>query len=231
MEFSRSERYRREHAVFFYSNSMPGPDVLKLIEILAERMNLEPGMRVLDMGCGKGLSSMFLAMEFGLTVFATDRWISPTDNLKRFESMGVADTVFPIKAEAHSLPYANGFFDAAISIDAYHYFGTDETFFPGYYANLVKKGGQFGILSPGLTREFNPSLPDRMRALWEPDMFTVHSEAWWAEHWSKTGLVKDVHAQTVEGGKELWASTADAEFHALDEEGYLTLFCMTPLKA
>jgi len=31
----------------------------------------------------------------------------------------VEDRVFPFKAEAHNLPYANNFFDAAISIDAY----------------------------------------------------------------------------------------------------------------
>ena len=27
-------------------------------------MELEPGMRVLDMGCGKAISSIFLAKEF-----------------------------------------------------------------------------------------------------------------------------------------------------------------------
>ena len=43
---------------------------------------LEPGMRVLDLGCGKGLSSIFLAKEFGVQVWAADLWtplvIDPT---------------------------------------------------------------------------------------------------------------------------------------------------------
>ena len=77
------------------------------------------------MGCGTGLTSIFLAKEFGVTVFANDLWINPTDNYRRFVEMGVDDKVFPIHAEAHALPYADNFFDAAISIDAYHYFGTD----------------------------------------------------------------------------------------------------------
>ena len=35
-----------------------GPNVLWLTEWLCERMDLKPGMRVLDMGCGKALSSV-----------------------------------------------------------------------------------------------------------------------------------------------------------------------------
>ena len=38
-----------------------GPNVLWLTEWLCEKMELKPGMRVLDMGCGKALSSIFLA--------------------------------------------------------------------------------------------------------------------------------------------------------------------------
>lgn len=78
-------------------------------------------MNVLDMGCGKGLTSVFLAKEYDVIVFANDLWIDPTDNWKRFEQMGVSNRVYPIHADAHALPYAEGFFDAAVSIDSYHY--------------------------------------------------------------------------------------------------------------
>jgi len=90
-----------------------GPNPLWLLEDLCERMDLHPGMKVLDMGCGKGLTSVFLAKEYGVTVFANDLWISATDNLRRFEEAGASGKVFPIHAEAHALPYAEGFFDAA----------------------------------------------------------------------------------------------------------------------
>jgi len=119
------------------------------------------------MGCGKGITSVFLAKEFGVTVFANDLWISATDNLKRFEEAGVAELVFPIHAEAHALPYAEGFFDAAISIDSYQYYGADETYFPCTYSKLVKTGGQFGIVVPGLTREFDKGYPDTLKEHWE----------------------------------------------------------------
>lgn len=86
-----------------------------------------------------------------MTVFANDLWASATDNLRRFEKAGVADKVFPIHAEAHALPYAEDFFDTAISIDSYEYYGADEMYFPTIYSKLVKLGGQFGIVVPGLS--------------------------------------------------------------------------------
>jgi cyclopropane fatty-acyl-phospholipid synthase-like methyltransferase len=229
-KFERCENYYKNYGRFFEENKMLGPNAMWLIEALCEKMDLRPGMRVLDMGCGRGLSSIFLAKEYGVTVFANDLWISPTDNYKRFVEMGVEDKVFPIHAEAHALPYANGFFDAAISIDAYHYFGADEMYLPAYYSKLVKKGGQFGIVSPGLTREFNKGLPEKMKPFWEPDMYTFHSANWWRELWQKTGLVEVTLAEDIPDGKELWSLTADFELHKSDKEKYLTLFMMTAIK-
>ena len=47
-----------------------GPHPLWLMEWLCEAMDLKPGMRVLDMGCGKAITSIFLAREFGVRVWA-----------------------------------------------------------------------------------------------------------------------------------------------------------------
>ncbi|WP_181454730.1 SAM-dependent methyltransferase [Paenibacillus dendritiformis] len=69
---------------------MDGSAPLWLLEELCDHMELSPGMKVLDMGCGKGLPSVFLAKEYGVTVFANDLWISATENLRRFESARVA---------------------------------------------------------------------------------------------------------------------------------------------
>lgn len=228
--FEICEKYYKNYGKFFEENKMLGPNAMWLIEILCEKMDLKPGMRVLDMGCGTGLTSIFLAKEFGVTVFANDLWISPTDNYHRFVEMGVDDKVFPIRAEAHALPYAENYFDAAISIDAYHYFGTDEIYLPNYYSKLVKKGGQFGIVSPGLTREFSNGLPEAMKAHWESDMYCFHSADWWRELWNKTGIVDVKYAETVQDGKEIWRSTADFDLHDADVEDYLTLIAMTARK-
>ncbi|MGB9939171.1 SAM-dependent methyltransferase [Methanosarcina sp.] len=64
-------------------------------------MKLEKGMRVLDPGCGKGLTSIFLAKEYDVTVSATDLWISATENYERIKSMGLEDRIIPIHTDAH----------------------------------------------------------------------------------------------------------------------------------
>lgn len=181
-----------------------GPNPLYLLEDLCGHMDLRPGMKVLDMGCGKGITSVFLAKEYGVTVFANDLWISATENLQRFEEAGVADKVFPIHAEAHALPYAEGFFDAAIAIDCYHYFGTSESYFPDVLSKLVKPGGEFGIVVPGLKREFEKGYPDTLEKLWIPELFTFHSSKWWRNLWEKTGLCEITACYDIDDAKAIW---------------------------
>lgn len=92
-------------------------------------MNTEPGMRVLDMRCGKAISSIFLAKEFDVQVWATDPWIKPTLNCERIRDAGLEKQVFPIHTEARYLPFADDFFDAIIRLDSYYYYyyGTEMT--------------------------------------------------------------------------------------------------------
>jgi hypothetical protein len=128
------------------------------------------------------------------------------------------------------LPYADGFFDAAISIDSYHYYGTDECYLCDHYAKLVKQGGQFGLVNPGLTHEFESDLPEAMKQYWEPNMYAWHSAGWWRKLWEKSGLVEVTYADEIPDGKEIWRTTSDYELHDADVERYLTLTLMTALK-
>jgi len=70
-EFPRSAKYDLEWVL---QNEM-GPHVLWLTEALSQQMDLTPDMRVLDMGCGTAMSSIFLAKEFGVQVWANDLWM------------------------------------------------------------------------------------------------------------------------------------------------------------
>ena len=185
-EFPRSAKYDRDWVL----ENMMGPNPLWLTECVAERMDLSPNMRVLDMGCGKGLSSIFLAKEYGVQVWATDLWIDATENFGRIRAAGVEDRVFPMHAEAHSLPFADGFFDAMVTVDAYHYFGTDNLYLQGHMARLVKPHGQMGMVVPGLVEELAlDEPPEHLRPYWEPEFFSLHSPGWWRRHWERSGLV------------------------------------------
>ncbi|MCX6020597.1 MAG: methyltransferase domain-containing protein [Chloroflexi bacterium] len=129
------------------AQNLMGPNAVWLTEALTQVMDLKPGMRVLDMGCGRAMSSIFLAKEFGVQVWATDLWIPASENWGRVTTAGVQDRVFPSHAEAHNLPFADGFFDAALSLDAYHYFGMNDLYV-GDDARLVRPGRPIGSWFP-----------------------------------------------------------------------------------
>jgi SAM-dependent methyltransferase len=182
-----------------------GPNVLWLTEWLTEALGLEPGMRVLDLGCGTAISSIFLAREFGVQVWAADLWIPPDENGKRIAETDVADRVFPISVEAHTLPFAAGFFDAIVSIDAYHYFGTDIRYL-AYLARYARADGRIGIAVPS-----NSADPDEMPDDVAPtmgvtggDFFTFRSADWWRRHWDMSGTVHVERADPLPQGWDDW---------------------------
>lgn len=64
-----------------------------------------------------------------------------------FRSLGMEEQIFPIYADANALPFAEGFFDAVISVDAYHYFGTEAGFFSEKILPLLKPDGFAALFS------------------------------------------------------------------------------------
>jgi cyclopropane fatty-acyl-phospholipid synthase-like methyltransferase len=197
--FKRSSKYSTE----WMKNNEMGPNSVWLTEYLADKIKFKPGMRVLDLGCGKAMSSVFLAKEFGVYVWATDLWISPTENYTNIKEQGVTNLVYPVYAEAHALPFAENFFDIIISVDAYHYFGTDDTYLL-YILKFLKQGGIIGIIVPGLQQEIGNNIPVSLQPYWEPELNTLHTAEWWKNHWKKTGLVKIIVADLLPEGWKIW---------------------------
>ncbi|MBI9014681.1 MAG: class I SAM-dependent methyltransferase [Clostridiales bacterium] len=172
---------------------------LWLVESLARMMKLKPGMKVLDMGCGKAMTSIFLAKEFGVTVFANDLWISPDENWERICEAGVEDLVFPIKAEAHDLPYAKNFFDAIISVNSYQFFGTADTYFADHLSHLLRAGGEFGLAVWGPEHEFDRMVPNDMQPSWWPDFYYFHCLDWWQLNLERAKLFEAINGDDMDG--------------------------------
>lgn len=198
--FPRSSQY---HPDWVLANASGGANSLWLTEWLATGLDLKPGMRVLDLGCGRASSSIFLRREFGVEVFAADLWFSASENQQRIHDAGVADGVFPIHTDARSLPFATDFFDAIVSIDSFIYYGTDDLYL-NYLARFVKPGGQIAIAGAGLVREIEGPLPEHLRPWWTLDLWCLHSAPWWRRHWERTGIVDIELADTLEDGWRLW---------------------------
>lgn len=237
--FPRSGRYDARWAL---ENQM-GPSALWLTEWLCEALDLQPGARVLDMGCGRCLSSVFLVREFGVRVWANDLWIPASENWKRIRAAGLEHAICPIQAEAHQLPYAAEFFDAIVSVDSYHYYGTDDLYLRTF-AQFVRPGGRIGIVVPGLVREFAGEVPAHLvrkqssgGVFWNPDeCFSFHTCEWWRAHWTGSTLVEVERADVLADGWRHWHQwekalegtglnrfPSDAEALAADGGDYLGL--------
>lgn len=181
-----------------------GPNALRLLEELLCQLPspLEPGMRVLDLGCGKGMTSLYLAKRFGLQVFAADLWIDPTENFKRFQAFDPELPLIPLRTEAHQLPFAEGYFDAIFCLDAYQYFGAKPEFLDTAIAPLLKPGGIFAIAVPGLKEEASQGIPEPLLPFWAydeqgEDAMQFHAPSWWKDLWAASELM------AVEGVTEM----------------------------
>ncbi|MBE2218853.1 MAG: class I SAM-dependent methyltransferase [Ignavibacteria bacterium] len=190
--FPLSESY--DHA-WIRQNSL-GENVLYNLESLTEVMEFREGMRVLDLGCGTGVSAIFLAKEFGVEVWAIDQYIQPSENFRRIKEMNCEHSVFPLKLNAKELPFPPCFFDAIVAVDSYMYFGTDERFTP-YISQFLKPGGIIGIVDICFNKEINYlfELPEFLRHNYQDKWYFVHSLEWWVKMWNKTGHLKIMNSE------------------------------------
>jgi SAM-dependent methyltransferase len=198
--FPRASRYHPDWIVAAVSG---GANSLWLTEWLAEALDLRPGMRVLDLGCGRAASSIFLGREFGVRVWATDLWFSASENQQRVLDAGLEGEVFPIHADARSLPFAAELFDAVVSIDSFPYYGTDDLYL-SYLARFVKPDGQIGIAGAGLMQEIEGPIPEHLEPWWEPSLCCLHSPDWWRRHWERSGIVTVERADALPDGWKHW---------------------------
>ncbi len=221
-----TERFPRASAYHpdWVMAGVSGANALWMTEWLVEALELRPGMRVLDLGCGRAVSSVFLRREYGVEVWATDLWFSASENLQRIRDAGVEDGAFPIHADARALPFAAEFFDAVISLDSFPYYGTDDQYL-SVLARFVKPGGAIGIAGAGLVREIDGPIPDHLRDWWTPDLWCLHTAAWWQRHWERTGILEVTTADTMPDGWRLWldwhrviAPDNAAEIQALESD-------------
>ena len=220
--FPRSSQYHPDWAL---ANASGGANALWLAEWLTSELNLRPGMNVLDLGCGRASSSIFLRREFGVQVWATDLWFSAAENIQRILDARVEDGVFPLNADARSLPFAPNFFDVILCVDSICYFGTDDLYL-NYLARFVKPGGSVGIAGAGLIREIDGSHPNHLRDWWTHDLWCLHSAAWWRRHWERTGIMDIDLADTMPNGWQVWldwqkavAPDNETEIKALEADG------------
>ena len=158
-----------------------GPNPLKLCEELLSAAEIPCGSRVCDLGSGNGITSVMLAREYGLDVYAVDLWSDPDENRAFFDRMGVpASQIHPVKADAaEGLPFLPGFFDAVVSIDSYNYYGRDPDHLGKKLLPYVADAGKLYLSIPGMVRDCHDELPECLLASWTPEQLEYMHDIDW----------------------------------------------------
>ena len=92
------------------------PGGRKATEELLELAALEPGQRVLDIGCGAGTTAIEMASRFGVTVNAADISADMRDRaLVSVNSAALTQRVSVEAADICALPYEDGQFDRVVA--------------------------------------------------------------------------------------------------------------------
>lgn len=188
-----------------------GPNPLWLLEDLLRDVPIRPGSRVLDLGSGRGATSVFLAKELGVEVWAADLWVDPSVVEPMLRDLRLHDQVHPVQADARALPFEDGFFDVIVSIDAWEYFGTDDHFLPGLLG-VLRSGGWIGMATPCMARDVRDlgAIPGHILDVVGWEALAWHSPEWWRQQWELTGLVSSVRARLQDSGWADWLRWSQA---------------------
>lgn len=203
MKYIKSEKYNTPEL----QSKIMGPNPVKLEEELLLDHKIPQGSVVCDLGSGQGLTSVFLAKEYGFTVYAADLWSDPEENRKFFDEMGLSrDRIIPVKADALDLPFEKDFFDAVVSTDSYNYFGRDESYLDDKLLPFVKSGGYVYIAIPGMKKDCHDNLPQELLLSWTPEQLDyMHDVEYWSRTVGKSKCSEVISVTEMESNEEVWA--------------------------
>lgn len=175
-----------QYQQYFTAKYLMGPNSVRLAGELLETYPLQTDQghlhkrnRILDLGCGTGLTSLFIARETDAIVYANDLWTDAETNARRFQAWGISDRVIPLQEDAENLTFEKEFFDAVISVDAYHYFAGKEGFFQTKILPYVKSGGMVLIAVPGIQEAYEGKQRETIHEWVGEDDHMFHSCSWW----------------------------------------------------
>lgn len=204
---------------------------LYLATRMVRTMNLHPGDIVLDLGCGKGSASIFLARHFGVKVIAVDLWTPATFLNEKFARHGYRDRIVPLNLDVtKDLPFAENYFDAIFCMNSFNFYGGNVEFLRHLLKHL-RPGGLLCIGSEVLSDEFtaeqlqHPPVvyafqlppPNEHVNVFEDDFKKQHTPLWWRNLFEISGLLRVEHCTEIEDAEELYEELVRYEYeHNLD---------------
>ena len=198
MKYKMSNEFNKE----FVDSNLMGPNAMKMLEEMLLEIEIKPKMRILDLGCGKALTSLLLAKNYDVNVFALDLWISATENYQRIKEFDLEDKIFPIHCDANELGFANEYFDLIISIDSYHYYGNNTDYLKKLEP-LLKNDGKIVIVVPGVKTE-EDNIFEKFKEFITEETFNIYSMQWWLHNFKNSNVMKVIKNKELACYDEAW---------------------------
>ena len=195
-----------DYNVYNPAELMMGPNSVRLLAELFGRypLRVAPDDRILDLGCGTGLTSLIIAKETGAKVFANDLWVSAEENQKRFDGWGVGGQITPVCVDANNLPFENKQFRALVSIDSYHYFAGKKGFFEEKILPFMEDNGEVLIGIPGLKDEYSGRAEELLSGWLGEDAHMFKSPKLWRELIGSNDRLESVEIWEMDCFHEAW---------------------------
>jgi cyclopropane fatty-acyl-phospholipid synthase-like methyltransferase len=159
------ERFWGQH--FHYTPLFPNEPLSHAMNFYVYRLalltNLRPGMRVLDVGCGIGGPTREVAKLVGCDVIGVTVNQGQVDRATELTAqVNLGGQVAFICADYHDLPFPDGYFDAAVSCEAFCH-ARDLRVVMSEVNRVVKKGGRLGFTDFVMTEAFNEEDSQHLR--------------------------------------------------------------------
>lgn len=216
-----------KYAKYISAETLMGPNSVRII---AELFGKQPLLlatedRVLDLGCGKGLTSLVIAKETGARVYANDLWIPAEENEQRFEAWGVGNQITPICEDAGNLRFDQGQFQAMVSIDSYHYFAGSPGFFESKLLPVLREGATVLIGIPGIKNEYAGRSEELLSAWLGNEAKLFKSPEEWKAIIGNHARIEKVSVWEMECSGQAWEDwlAMEQEFACGDRQHYEAL--------
>lgn len=202
-----------DYKKYISEKTMMGPNCVRVIGELLERhpLALKPEDKVLDLGCGRGLTSLVIAKETGAKVYANDLWVKAEDNKELFEEWGVGNQITPSCEDANDIRFDKKSFSALFSIDSYHYFAGERGYFQEKILPFIKDEGVVLIGIPGIKDKYADRSIELLTKWLGDEAFMFKSPSMWKEIIGEHERIKEVETWELDCFEKAWLEWLDCD--------------------